>query len=166
MRKEVELDRILNEIMAKLAKPGLLLGSGERCNPMTIGWGSYGIMWNKPVFTIMVRPVRYSFELLERNGDFTINVPSDDMKKEIGICGSKSGRNKDKLALCGFTRKKSEKISVSYIKECPIHLECRTVFYNDVTAASLDKNLIDRHYPKADLHRFYYGEILGAFIEE
>lgn len=166
MRKQVELDTVLPEVLNKLAKPGLLLGSGEQCNPMTIGWGSYGIMWNKPVFSIMVRPVRYSFELLEKNGDFTINVPSDDMKKSVGICGAKSGRDTDKNELCGFTTVKSENITVPYIKECPIHLECRTIFFNDVTAGSLDKELIELYYPHADLHRYYYGEILGAYIEE
>lgn len=166
MRKQVELESILPEVLRKLTKPGLLLGSGEKCNPMTIGWGSYGIMWNKPVFTIMVRPVRYSFELLEKNNEFTINVPSDEMKKEIGICGSKSGRDENKISLCGFNTEKSEHIYVPYIKECPIHLECRSIFFNDVTAGSLDKELIDLYYPHADLHRYYYGEILGAYIEE
>jgi flavin reductase (DIM6/NTAB) family NADH-FMN oxidoreductase RutF len=166
MRKEVELNSVINEVMDKLNKPGLLLGTGEKCNPMTIGWGSYGIMWNKPVFTVMVRPVRFSFDLMEKNGDFTINVPSDEMKKEVGICGTKSGRDLNKIEECGYSLGRSEKITVPYINECPIHLECRTIFYNDVTAGSLDKELINLYYPHADLHRYYYGEILGAYIEE
>jgi len=166
MRRQVELESILPEILNKLNKPGLILGSGENCNPMTIGWGSYGIMWNKPIFTIMVRPVRHSFTLLQNNQDFTINVPSDGMKKELGICGSLSGRDTDKLKECGFTTEKSESITVPYIKECPIHLECRTVFTNDVIAGSLKAEMIKLYYPHADLHRFYYGEILGAWREE
>ncbi|MDA3810164.1 MAG: flavin reductase family protein [Spirochaetaceae bacterium] len=166
MRIKVDLEMILPEVLKKLDKPGLILGSGEECNPMTIGWASYGIMWNKPVFTIMVRPVRHSFTLLEQIKEFTINVPSDNMNKEIGICGSKSGRDFDKLELCDFTAENSYAISVPYIKECPIHLECRTVFTNDVIAGSLNKEMIDLYYPHADLHRFYYGEIMGAWREE
>ena len=166
MRKQVELESVISEILEKLEKPGLILGSGEKCNPMTIGWGSYGIMWNKPVFTIMVRPVRYSFGLLENLKEFTLNVPSDDMKKEVGMCGAKSGRDTDKVKLCGFTTAPGYDVKVPHIKECPIHLECRTIFYNDVTAGSLDPEIIDLCYPKADLHRFYYGEILSAWREE
>lgn len=166
MRKEVELNKVIPEILEKLNKPGLILGSGTNCNPMTIGWASYGIMWNKPVFTIMVRPVRHSFLLLEKNKDFTINVPHDKMKKQIAICGSKSGRDTDKLKDCGFSTERSESVSVPYIKECPIHLECRSIFTNDVIAGSLEKEMIELYYPHADLHRFYYGEILGAWREE
>ncbi len=163
MHKEVDLNIVISEIRERLNKPGLLLGTGENCNPMTIGWGSIGIMWNKPVFTLMVRPVRHSFSLLERNGDFTINIPTENMRKEMGICGSQSGRDTDKLKECNFTTGKSQAISVPYIKECPIHLECRTIFKNDVIAGSLDKELIELYYPHADLHRFYYGEIIGAW---
>lgn len=166
MRKKVDLEMIIPEVMNKLNKPGLILGSGKSCNPMTIGWASYGIMWNKPVFTVMVRPVRYSFSLLEEDGDFTINVPSDTMKKEVGICGSKSGRDIDKIEACNFTTEQSHMVSVPFIKECPIYLECRTIFTNDVIAGSLKKEMIDMYYPHADLHRFYYGEILGAWVKE
>ncbi|MBI9099329.1 MAG: flavin reductase family protein [Spirochaetaceae bacterium] len=166
MRKQIDIVTIMPEVLEKLTKLGLLLGSGTNCNPMTIGWGSYGIMWNKPVFTIMIRPVRHSFTLLEQHGEFTINVPSDDMRKEIGICGSQSGRDTDKLAECRFTTENSSTISVPAIKECPIHLECRIIFKNDVIAGSLPKEVIDLYYPHADLHRFYYGEILGAWREE
>ena len=74
---------------------------------MTIGWGSYGITVEQTVFTIMVRPVRHSFSILEKNEEFTINIPTDNMKKELVICGTQSGRDTDKLSECNFTTGKS-----------------------------------------------------------
>ena len=37
-------------------------GDRERCNTMTASWGGLGVLWNRPVATIYVRPQRYTYE--------------------------------------------------------------------------------------------------------
>ena len=80
-------------------KSALLVTGTDKPNAMTIGWAMASVMWGKSVFVAPVRKSRYSHELLEAHGEFTVFVPSDDMKNTIAVCGSKSGRDTDKIAV-------------------------------------------------------------------
>ena len=65
----------LHETLSLLAKPGLLLvaaGADGAPNAMTIGWGTIGVIWRKPIFTVLVRHSRYTYKLLEESDSFTI----------------------------------------------------------------------------------------------
>lgn len=154
------------EIYALMKKPGLLLTCGTQGNPITIGWGGLTIAWGKPVFTALVRHSRYSYELLEANGDFAVNVPEPgnrDLAKAVAWCGVHSGRDGDKCDAQGLNREPGITIDVPYIAECPLHLECRTVFTSDMDLKDLDSRIHAQHYPTDDAHKMYWGEILGAW---
>ena len=50
---------------------------GEQNNTMTAAWGQIGLLWNKPIFTIYVRPSRYTKKLLDQSEYFVISfLPS------------------------------------------------------------------------------------------
>jgi len=154
------------EVMARITSPGLLLTCGTEGNPITIGWGSVGIIWGKPIFTVLVRPSRYSFGLLRRLGDFCVNVPAENdaaMKSAVAWCGSHSGRDGDKASDCGITKEAGIVIDVPHIRECPVHFECRSVHANHVLDAEIDDGIRNRFYPKGDLHQIWWGEILGCW---
>jgi len=102
---EVAWDSYLNETTDRLSE-GLLLASLDpegKPNAMAIGWGSVGIVWSRPMFVVLVRHSRYTYECIEASGDFTVNVPSPDMVEAVNFCGTVSGRDHDKFAECGFT---------------------------------------------------------------
>ena len=88
-------------------------------NSMVIGWGTVGINWGRPVFAAYVRVSRHTRELLDKNPEFTVNVPVGELnektKKALRICGSKSGRDMDKIAACGLTAEDGLKVSVPAI---------------------------------------------------
>jgi len=64
----------------------LTVASDERINTMTIGWGSLGHLWGKPIFMIMVRKSRYTYQLIEKSNEFTVTLPEDnDLKKELNL---------------------------------------------------------------------------------
>ena len=44
---------------------------------MTIGWGSVGYYWRRPVFTCVVRQSRFTDQQLKENPVFTVSVPKD-----------------------------------------------------------------------------------------
>ena len=99
-RKKVSYTHKLARTLALLADPGLLLVSSKRSgesNVMTIGWATVGIIWGKPIFVVMVRPSRYTYEFIEDSGDFTVNVPTMEMRDWVMVCGTKSGRELDKF---------------------------------------------------------------------
>lgn len=163
MRDRIEPFEAYQETVAELGGGGCLLITGERGNPMTIGWGMMGIVWGKPVLGVLVRPSRYSYGLLEDCPEFTVNVPTGELKKALALCGSVSGRDTDKISACGLTLEPGVTVPVPHIAECPIHYECRVLQTADLPRENWDEALLGRYYPEGDFHRVFFSEILGAF---
>ena len=157
--------------ICKMLPGGILMTTraGDTVDTMTIGWGTIGIQWGKPIFIGFVRDSRYTKELLDQNGEFTINVPMGDFDKKIlGYCGTKSGRDCDKFADLGLTKVEPEVISVPGIRELPLTLECKVIYRQYQEENTLPADLYDRYYPGpvGDYHTAFYGEIVSAYIIE
>lgn len=172
MKKFVEAFDYAGEI-CKALKRGILLTTrhGDKVNTMTIGWGKIGIEWGKPIFIAYVRESRYTKQILENNGEFTVNVPIGDFDPKIlGYCGTKSGRDTDKIADLGLTLEESKCVSVPGIRELPLTLECKVIYKQRQDESILPNELYKRYYPttdkaeNADYHIAYYGEIVSAYI--
>ena len=66
------------QTIQRMREDGLLLvtsGADGKPNVMTIGWGTIGAIWGRPVFLVLVRPSRHTYSRLEEVGEFTVNVP-------------------------------------------------------------------------------------------
>ncbi len=158
---------------AKHMKPGILLttrGQGK-INTMTIGWGTVGMEWGKPIFVAYVRESRYTRELLDENPEFTVNCPVGDINgRVLGFCGTKSGRDTDKIQELGLHLEEPLHISVPGIKELPLTLECKVLYRNPQPTDTLPQAILDRYYPETDgvrdFHYAYYAEIVAAYIIE
>ena len=151
-------------------QPGILLTTkvGDKVNSMAIGWGTIGIQWEKPVFIAFVRTCRFTHEMLQGNGEFTINVPVGDFpRKALGLLGSKSGRDMDKIAAAGLTPVEPNVISVPGIKEFPLTLECRVLYHQLQHDNELNDELTQRFYTRETAnHTAFYAEIVDAYIIE
>ncbi|MDD3626462.1 MAG: flavin reductase [bacterium] len=162
-----QLREISDPVIEKLTGPGILLNSisksGSKLNTMTIGWGSLGCLWNKPVFIVFVRPQRFTCELLEEHAEFTVNI-SKSTKYNDGImyAGTISGRAEDKIKELGVSPVKSEKISVPHFKEFEISIECKIIYKDALKEELVPADVKKIFYPKKDFHRFYIGEILAV----
>ena len=160
-------------VFAEKMKKGILLTTkaGDTVNTMTIGWGTVGIEWGRPMFVAYVRESRYTRELLDQNPEFTVNCPVGECDgKILGFCGSKSGRDVDKFADLGLHTEEPIAISVPGIRELPLTLECKVVYRNPQPTDGIPQVILDRYYPEVngvrDYHIAYYGEIVGAYIIE
>ncbi len=49
-------------------------GTRERCNTMTASWGGLGVLWNKPVATVYIRPQRYTYRFAEETGSGSLRL--------------------------------------------------------------------------------------------
>ncbi len=180
MKREINALEYAGEFLKALPKGILLTSEAEDCiNAMTIGWGTVGIEWGVPIFTAYVRESRFTYELMERTGEFTICAPYGEISKEatkiIGMCGSLSGRDTDKLAKAGAHLVEAEIVRPPAIKELPLTLECRVVF-EQVQPVKKISHRFKKFYPEIsdpysdektyDQHVAYYGEILKAYIIE
>ena len=150
-------------------KKGILLTTKAegQVNTMTIGWGTMGIEWGRPMFVAYVRESRYTHEMLERSGEFTVNIPVGAVDSKIlGVCGTKSGRDMDKIRELNLTLEEPMNISVPGIKELPLTLECKILYRMEQTLDTIPQDIIEKYYPNGDFHYAYYGQIVGAYIAE
>jgi len=155
-------------VMKALTTQGLLLGSYDaagKANAMTIGWGSMGSIWGIPLWIVLVRPSRYTYQCIEHTGCFSVNVPGDDLSSACAACGSKSGRDVDKFAECGLTAEKGALVLAPLVAEAVINYECQVVHRNDVLPAKLADEIMAGAYMDGDFHRIYFGKILAARAE-
>lgn len=173
MKRKIDLYEYASAILKQTEKGVLVTTkSGDEVNTMTIGWGTLGNQWHKPIYTIFVRQSRHTKKLLDENGEFTVNVPLDDnAKKILGVCGTASGRDINKIEYLGLTLEEPENISVPGIKELPLTLECKVIYKQDqVLSAINDENRLHYYEPgtknEQDFHTAYYGQVLSAYIIE
>lgn len=157
------------EMITALSSRGLLLGSYDaekKPNLMTIGWGSVGVMWGEPIWTVLVRPSRHTYHCIEHTGCFTVNVPGDDLSMACAVCGSKSGRQIDKFTECNLTVEQAANVLAPIVAECPLVYECQVVHRNDVLPEKLADEILTGTYVDGDYHRVYHGKILSCRAAE
>lgn len=135
-------------------------GKINNFNTMTASWGGFGILWNKPVSFIFIRPTRYTYEFTERFSEYTLGFFTGDHRKALNILGSKSGRDLDKVKLSGLTPVETESGNVGFA-EARLIMECRKLYYQDLNPERFLDASIDKNYPEKDYHRMYIGEILS-----
>lgn len=177
MKQEINPFDYAGEICKALPNGGILLTTkrGEEVNTMTIGWGTIGTDWSRPIFIAYVRESRYTKQLLEETGEFTVNVPINKLDRKIlGICGTKSGRDMNKIEALGLHLEEPISISVPGIKELPLTLECKVLYKQQQDLSAIPEDILARYYPveddtlhpgsDRDYHIAYYAQILKAYI--
>lgn len=141
-------------------------GDSDVFNTMTVSWGAVGELWGKDVATIYIRPQRYTEEFLNSNDHFTISFFNEAMKKQVhSICGSKSGREVDKVKECGITPCFDE--NAPYFDEAEFVFVCKKLAKSTFDPASfIDEGIDEAWYPNKDYHFVYYGEIEKVLISK
>ena len=166
--KEINYLDALRTTTEHLSGRGIFLTvGGETPNTMTIGWASIGYMWNKPVFTVLVRPQRHTFEMIKKAGSFTVSVPTKNpLKAELTFAGTKSGRDFNKFEGHGLTAVPAQEADAPIIKECGLHFECRILLAQDMTPDRMDPELVNGIYAPRDFHTMFFGEILRCYTTD
>jgi flavin reductase (DIM6/NTAB) family NADH-FMN oxidoreductase RutF len=168
MSKEVTYSEYADKTVEILSKGAFLTTAyAGKVNTMTIGWGTLGIIWGKPVFLALVRHSRFTYELIEKSNEFTVSVPlTDDLKSALTLCGTKSGRDMDKLAAAGLTAAPGSKLATPVIAGCGLHYECKIVYKQAMDPTMLDAMIKEKAYATGDYHTLYFGEILTTYLDD
>lgn len=138
-------------------------GTQDHCNTMTAAWGGLGVLWNKNVATIYVRPQRYTYAFLEESPSFTLSFFGDEWREQLMYCGKVSGRDTDKFAACGFHVEMADE-HAPYIQEANLVLVCKKLYWSDLDPAHMDETAL-KHYGTDDFHRMYVGEITKILVK-
>ncbi len=137
---------------------------GEGANAMTASWGCMGVLWNKPVAVCFIRPQRYTFGLAEKEERMSLAFFGDTYRDALALCGSKSGKDVDKLALAGLTS--SEIDGVPVINEASTVIIGRKLYAQDLEESCfIDKAMLD-NYKNNDYHRMYVLEIEKVLVKK
>lgn len=162
--KELDYMSIAEDDLKKIRKGAFLtVKAGTSLNTMTIGWGTFGFIWQKPIMMVAVRSSRHTFGIMEAAEDFTVTVPAGDMSKETAFCGTKSGRDLDKFKMCNLETTSGCQVVSPIIKTPGHHYECKIVYKSAMNPAYLDKDYESSLYPQKDYHTLYFGEILACY---
>lgn len=170
--------------MKKSFKPGTLLspvpavmvscGDGEEKNIITIGWT--GIINSDPPITyISVRKSRYSHHIIEKTGEFVINLTTEKLAFAADYCGVKSGRDVDKFKEMRLTPESADIVKCPMIAQSPVNLECRVIevksypthdmFIAEIVAMHADDEIVDEKgkidMSAAGLIAYIHGEYFG-----
>lgn len=75
----------------------------SRVNTMTASWGGFGVLFNKNVAYIFVRPQRFTKEFVDGSDRFSLTFFDKSFKKELSYLGTASGKDEDKINKAGLT---------------------------------------------------------------
>lgn len=143
-------------------------GTNENFNTMTASWGGIGFLWNKPVVFVFIRPERYTFEFIEKSDFFTLSFLGEENKGIHKVCGSKSGREVDKVKETGLKPIATEKGNILF-EQGRLSLECRKLYKDTIKEdCFIDPTIMKQWYGGAHggLHHLYVAEITGAWMRE
>ncbi len=167
--KEIDPINITDNSVDLIGHKWMLIAAGDReaFNLMTASWGGIGFMWGKPVAFIVVRPNRYTFEFIEKKECLTLSFMGEEYRSALRLCGTKSGRDTDKMAAAGLSPLVTEQGNVA-VEGADLVLECRKLYAEPLKESGfLDKSCLEKWYATDNpLHHLYVVEIQKAWIKE
>lgn len=120
----------------------------KKANVMAASWVT-PVSVNPPLVAVCITKRRYTYTLIKKNNEFTINVPPLDMVRKVHYTGVHSGRDVNKIQKCNLSLVPAKKVSTPIIKECIAALEC----------------LLEAEYPAGD-HNILLGRVIAAHVKE
>ena len=148
------------EIFNQFDKKWALLTAGtpNDFNTMTISWGGMGTLWGRPVVTVYVRPNRHTYGYINANDYFTVSFYPEAYRKDLGVLGSLSGRDGDKVAKTDLTP--AEVAHGVTFKEAELTFVCRKLYVQDMDGAAIAPEVMAECYSGEPVHRMYIGEVV------
>lgn len=150
------------EIIGKGALLTATKQNGE-INTMTVSWGTSGILWNKEVCTVFVRPQRYTFEFCEDGDTLTLSFFGKERKDTLAYCGTKTGRDVDKFEVCGL--KYELKNGACIFDDAETTLVLKKLYADNLKSDCFYDEKPLSNYKNNDFHRAYTCEIIDVITK-
>lgn len=165
--KEISVESIADNPFNMIGKKWMLVTAKKdgKVNTMTASWGGLGVLWNKNVAYVVIRPERYTKQFIDSSDTFSLSFYEEKYKKELAYLGTVSGRHEDKISKAGFTT--ADLHNTPYFEEAKLVLICRKLYKQKMESdCFIDKSLIEGFYPDQDYHTLYIAEITKAMARE
>lgn len=148
----------------KIGKEWMLVTSkkDDKVNAMTASWGGLGVLWNKNIAFIVLRPQRYTKEFIDSSNEFSLSSFDSSFKKTLGYFGSVSGREEDKISKSGLHLIDID--GIPSFDEANFIITCKNLYKQDlIPEGFIDSKLDSLNYPNKDYHTLYLAEITGIY---
>lgn len=165
MFKTINATDINDNLIEMISKEYMLISAGnaDGYNMMTASWGYAGELWGNDSVMVFIRPQRYTMEFIDKNDYFTLSFYGDD--KDIHkICGSKSGRDCDKTALCHLSPVFDD--DTVYFDEARLVIVCKKQYIDKIKPECFIDGEVDKWYPQKDYHHMIIGKIEKVLVKE
>lgn len=165
--KKITTEELTANPFKLIGKDWMLITAGdkEKFNTMTASWGGVGIMWGKPVATAYIRPQRYTFEFIENGDYYTQCFFDEEYRDALKFCGSKSGRDYDKVKETGLTPVVDDETGAVYFKEAKLVFICKKMYAQFLNEESALTEEVTKWY-NGDYHKMYMSEIVSVLVKE
>ncbi len=159
--KDIDIKKIKFNPFSLIGDEWILIATGDnnKHNMMTASWGGLGVLWNKEVATIYIRPSRYTLELIKERDYFSLSFFGDN-KQPHKIGGSTSGRDIDKTKTANLTPIYEN--NTIYYKEARLVLICKKLYHSKLNNQDFLSPNLESFYPNKDYHNIIIGEIIRA----
>lgn len=164
--KEISPESITDNPFKLIGKDWMLITAGAMSgfNTMTASWGGVGVLWGRNVCFCFIRPVRHTFQFMEKAGQFTLSFFTEDHRKALNFCGANSGRSVDKPKACGLTPQETADGMVSF-KEARMIFECKKLYFHDFDPARFIDPAIEKKLSRQRLSPDVYRRNKAVFDE-
>jgi flavin reductase (DIM6/NTAB) family NADH-FMN oxidoreductase RutF len=160
--KAIEPGKISGNAFDLIGRQWMLITAGDKSgfNTMTASWGGLGVLWGGPAAFCFVRPQRYTDVFLKKSDRFSLSFYDERWRKALSLCGSKSGRDCDKVAEAGLTPVFDD--GTVYFEQARLVLVCRKLYMDAIRPESFLVPEIAKNYPDRDYHNVYIGAVEKA----
>ena len=165
--KEIDPKEWSDNPIVKVGSEWMALAAGREgdMNAMTIGWGTWGVLWGRPVVTVYVSSSRYTYDFMERNDYFTVTGFPAERKPALSYIGSHSGRDSDKLQEAGLTPEFTE-LGNPIFREANLAVECKLLYKQPFDVEQVPDRIQQMYANGTGVHTMYVGEILHVWVKE
>ncbi len=140
---------------------------GKDYNTMTASWGGVGILWNKPVAFVFIRPQRHTFGFSEENDRMTLSFFEEEYRDALTFCGRNSGREYDKAKECGLTpvADADENGRAVWFEEAKLVIKAKKLYADWLKEDAFTDPAPLGSYPMGDYHKMYICEIEEVLVK-
>lgn len=164
--KRISPDKIPGNIIKMLTEDWMLItaGNDKEFNMMTAGWGGLGCMFGKPVAFCFIAPTRHTYKLMETGDTYTLTFYTETYREALNICGSKSGKDTDKVKETGLTPITTPSGSKAF-SEAWLVIECKKMISQSITPEAIDIKALKDEWAGKQLHKMFVGEIINVWVK-
>jgi len=165
--KEIKPQELSSNVFEMIGSDWLLISAKKEdvCNTMTASWGGLGVMWNKEVAYVVIRPQRYTKEFVDAGETFSLSVLPGTFRDTLRYFGTVSARDEDKIAKSGLHV--MEDNNTPYFEEADTVLICRKLYAQAMKPEYMLNDWVDeKWYPQKDYHVLYIAAIEKVLVKE